>query len=192
MMQKDASPFNQVEMILDGSSSDASTQSKKISKKITSVAPIRSVGGPAWNGHDEEACAVRKESRKEEEVSRPSAGRLPRVIALVLGLVTLLAVAGGLCLWIAQHPHLGHSDNSQSGSASSAESLDAISLTELSQHADPLDDCWLAIHGFVWDLTDYGVYIVYYLLLFLFRRAQCVCWKFEKNLRIEIIWFLPL
>jgi flagellar basal body-associated protein FliL len=92
---------------------------------------------------------------REKVASRPFAGRLPRVIALVLGLVILVAAAVGLCFWIGRHKNLGLK-NSQSGNVEE-KYLEVISLTELSQHADPLNDCWLAIHGFVWDLTDYGM-----------------------------------
>ena len=34
--------------------------------------------------------------------------------------------------------------------------MGALSLTEVAQHSDTSNDCWVAYHGYVYDMTDYA------------------------------------
>jgi len=77
-----------------------------------------------------------------------------RITALFLGIAVLASIAIGLYYFM-DSKDVGISKSVTAGSTIREEDLSEISLFELEQHNAPMD-CWLAIHGFVWDLTKYG------------------------------------
>jgi len=79
-----------------------------------------------------------------------------RVTALFLGIAVLASIAIGLYYFM-ESKDVNISKSETAGSTIREEELSEISLFELEQHNAP-DDCWLAIHGFVWDLTKYGAW----------------------------------
>jgi len=96
------------------------------------------------------------------------AKRWSRVTALFLGLAVLASVGLGLFFWMDKEDV--EVKKVESAAIEEAD-LKEIPLVELEQHNEP-QDCWLAIHGFVWDLTEYGAFRLQILELFLTTTTQ--------------------
>jgi cytochrome b involved in lipid metabolism len=85
-----------------------------------------------------------------EDFKAPLQARYARVTALVLGLLSLVGIGVGIYFFMdkkgyALKKDTGRHENFQG----------TVSLSSMAQHQDP-EDCWVAFHGNVYDITDFA------------------------------------
>ena len=88
-----------------------------------------------------------------DKVNKPheSSARTCRILSWLLGMATLAGAVVGLVYFVNHKGYgLGHANARHSNYQG------MVSVSQLQAHNDPDTDCWMELHGLVYDLTDYA------------------------------------
>lgn len=104
---------------------------------------------------EERACASHIPHKQtyaaESGMSSAKQGqRQSRIVALVIGVATLMAASLGLYFFIDQKGYKLKKSNDVNDNFQGQ-----VSMSEMAAHTEP-EDCWMELHGNVYDLTDYA------------------------------------
>jgi cytochrome b involved in lipid metabolism len=83
-----------------------------------------------------------------EDFKNPKQQRTSRIIALLLGIVVLIGIGLGVYFFMNKQGY--------QFKQASLTNEGVLSVMEMAQHSDPDEDCWMAYHGNVYDMTDYA------------------------------------
>jgi cytochrome b involved in lipid metabolism len=116
-------------------------------QKPTTTTTTSSSGSGSPPAADEEAYYV----EDAEDFKVPQRPRFARMTALLLGWMALAAIGVGIYFFMHHKEY-----KLTKGGAEQHENFQGIvSLEAMIQHADP-EDCWVGLHGQVYDLTEYA------------------------------------
>jgi len=85
-----------------------------------------------------------------EDFRSPKGGRYRRLVALTVGLLLLVATGIGIYFFLDKNGYKLRKDKLKNENFQGT-----VSSSKITEHNNP-NDCWLALHGKVYDLTDYA------------------------------------